>query len=620
MPARPRGRRARSLAAAAAAAVLVVAAVGCAARVAAAAPAPPAASAKRSLVDRCIEDGRASDPACADAVYPSERVEEDVESLCRSMPDMSGCSLRRMCLGGGGGSAATGAAASPSSSSSSPAPDYCHPFALLAALCEEMPTMRGCGAYVALCMDSSSSSTPPPQKTAQCAQHPPPPKLVGSTDARRLVRDACADMPMAGCAICAPTGGPAACPDPLRALASVCLEMGGMRQCGAFDAMCAASSSSASSSSSGSSPIMRSLCGGQPNALPPMTMWFHQRIPEVLLWRGWVPRTPAEYAGAIVALLSFGVASVALKTARGRYEAQWIHDSLCSRSPARRAAAAAEAEAAAAAEAAQAAAAGWRGAAAGGGGKAAAAAAAEEDGRGSSSSGALCCQAAAPAPPSLSLSPARRNAHRPRRSRLVPHPRVATCCERHAALGPRTPLQRLTNTLAFANCVRAFLVGAAAVFDYFNMLAVMTFNAGFFAAVVCGYALGTLLLSHLVVPAPAPAGGGRGGGPWAGGNGGDGGVGGGAATSGKARRRRALRWGSKKDKAAAAAAAGVTAAGGAGAGAAGASGACCGGGGDVEAAGTRTTSEEDALEEHLDSVSGAVAGHLATSAARESCC
>jgi hypothetical protein len=685
MPTRARLRRARGLAAAAAAVAVVVLLIG--ARSAAAAPAdhhsdhaaaaaaapPPATTGPRSLIDRCIEDGRASDPACADAVYPLERVEKDVGRLCRAMPDMSGCSLQRLCAAaaaedgnGGGGLRASGNAAGPSSPSS---PDgYCHPFALLAALCDEMPGMGGCEAYVALCADkgndgdgaAAAASSSPPKPAAQCANHPPPSKLVGSGQARRLVREACSEMPMAGCALCAPTGGETACPDPLRALASVCLEMGGMRQCAAFDDMCAAeqqqrqrqpaAASGSTTASSSSSVIMRALCGGQDNALPPMTMWFHQRVPEVLLWRTWVPRTPAEYAGCIAALLSFGVASVALKTARGRYEAQWIHDSLCSRSPGRRAAVAraaeAEAQAAAAvAVATAAAAAGWAGNGNSNGKATLRPPLLPVDG-----GGGACCDAATP-PLALSSSPQRRR----RQHATVPHmilraagargggsssngsggskARVATCCERHAALGPRTPMQRAFQSLAFANCVRALLVGAAAVFDYFNMLAVMTFNAGFFAAVVCGYALGTLLLSHLVVPPPAAAAaGGGGGGGGGGGNGGGNGV--------KARRRR-LAWlgGSKKGRAetagggavvagASAASAGAAAAAGAGDG--GGGGACCGGGagasssGDVEAQSRGSDDDDDDGDDdddaRLDAVSGAVAGHLVTSAARESCC
>jgi hypothetical protein len=604
------------------------------AAVAVAAPAEAPASSS-SLVDRCISDGRASDPACADARYPEDRAEADVATLCRAMPDMAGCTLRRLCKSGG----------APSSSSSSSSP-FCEPFSLLASLCEEMPTMRGCGAYVALCGRERNAPLPPPQPIAQCRQHPAPEKLVGSDDARRLVREACAEMPMAGCALCAPTGGVDACPDPLRALSAVCLEMGGMRQCAALDAMCAAERRRAgggnSDNTSDNSPI-RELCGGQRDSLPPMQMWFHQRVSEVLLWRSWVPRTAAAYAGCVVALLSFGVASVALKTARGRFEAQWIHDSLCSRSPARRAAAAAaEAEAAVAAAAAS-----WGN---GKGGKAAGVGSSGSDegiASGGSGGSACCGGEGAPIAPAVVAPPSSGSSSKGRRRRfpaaLLPlssssaatcpdhdhhhqhhhhhrgSARVATCCERHAALGPRTPLQRAANSLLFANCVRAMLVGAAAVFDYFNMLAVMTFNAGFFAAVVCGYALGTLLLSHLVVPAPMQQQQGRGapsasaaaasGAPFAG------------SAASRGRRRRAFGWIGKARGGGKAGSNGAVAGGAAAAaagGAAAANGGACGGGNDVEA--PREQQQRQSNQDVPEDPDIAVARHVASSAACEACC
>jgi len=583
----------------AAAAVVLAGVVGSAAGAAAAAA---AAATPLSLIDRCILDGRASDPACAGARYPAERAEADVASLCRAMPDMSGCSLRRLCAA----AAAASPSPSPSPSPPPPPPPHCAPFALLAALCEEMPTMRGCGAYVALCGRERGAPDPGPP-AAQCRDHPPPKGLVGSGDARRLVRGACADMPMDGCALCPPTGGVEACPDPLRALSAVCLSMGGMSQCAAFDAMCKAGggggSSSGSSSNGGgaadaAADPVRALCGAgggvQATSLPPMRMWFHQRVPEVLLWRTWVPRTAAAYAGCVAALLAFGVASVALKTARGRFEAQWIHDALCSRSPARLAAAAAAAQAQEeAARMAGAAEGGWAAAAQGAPGGGDNSGGSSSNGSGSGSGG-----------------------------------RVATCCERHAALGPRSPLQRASQTLAFANGVRAALVGAAAVLDYFNMLAVMTFNAGFFAAVVCGYALGTLLLSHLVVPPPlqqqqrrrrrhrrqdaggakeaadcsasgAPGGRRRKGLAWFGVGGGGGGAGKGNGAAG---------WGGP-----AAAAAGATNGGAA------AAAACCGSG--VEARGQHQQPQRRSSDgEHVEEADGVVARHVATSAAGEACC
>jgi hypothetical protein len=51
------------------------------------------------------------------------------------------------------------------------------------------------------------------------------------------------------------------------------------------------------------------------------------------------------------------------------------------------------------------------------------------------------------------------------------------------------------------NGIRALLTGVTLTLDYFNMLVAMTFNVGLFVAVVGGYMLGTLLFSHMIVPA-----------------------------------------------------------------------------------------------------------------------
>jgi len=712
--------RAILLAAVALVAVLAGPAAAAPALAAAAAPAPATAegaAATVTLLDRCVRDGRDSDPACAGARYPPERAEADAERLCRSMPDMSGCSLRRMCAAaGGGGGGNGGGSAPPAASSRGPPSPACEPFALLAALCTEMPTMLGCRAYGALCGAGTRSEPVSAEPVPQCREMPPPPALVPSGEARRLVLEACSEMPMAGCALCAPPGpgvGSAdSCPDPLRALAGVCREMGGMRQCRAFDDMCGAVVPAAATGAPAPAGAparaadggggdgaardpLAELCGRGRDDPPPMTMYFHARLAEVLLWRGWVTRTPAAYAGAVFALLAFGVASVALKTARGRFEAQWIHDSLCSRSPARRAAALAQERADAEAECA-AGGGGSRGSGTGtgsgsgrsdgssdgdqpcdgpkgggggglkGGGAAAAAAVLKDDpenghgignGNGHDSGGAaadsghprhrIAAALALASPAGAKPSPGN---HRERPAQATHHhrghgeprgaARVATCCERHAALGPRTRLQRASHSLAAANCARALLVGAAAVFDYFNMLAVMTMNAGFFAAVVLGYALGTLLLSHLVVPPPArlapavPS-------PAADAGGIGGGGGGGGSDDKQRRRRRRMAWLLGPSTAQrsrlgrpAVAAAGVAAAGAAAAGAAAAApvptadaaaaAARCGGGADVECGAPSHPQQQPQQpgddDRHDAESRSELAWHMAASASREGCC
>eukprot|EP00798_Chlamydomonas_sp_ICE-L_P009706 gene9706-7573_t len=57
--------------------------------------------------------------------------------------------------------------------------------------------------------------------------------------------------------------------------------------------------------------------------LPSMLMYFHQRVGEVIMWKEWVPETTGEYIGAIVAIVMFGVASVALRTLKSIRSIVW---------------------------------------------------------------------------------------------------------------------------------------------------------------------------------------------------------------------------------------------------------------------------------------------------------
>jgi copper transporter 1 len=141
---------------------------------------------------------------------------------------------------------------------------------VLGSLCDDMPGMRGCTNYTALCGLPRSA-------VAQCTTQPPIPRLPRSADARGAVLAACADHPMQHCYLCTRV----ACADPLGALAAVCLEHPSMAECAAYHLWCAATQ-----------PDMRAYCEPSADALPPMTMWFHQRVEEVVLCLGWVTRTP----------------------------------------------------------------------------------------------------------------------------------------------------------------------------------------------------------------------------------------------------------------------------------------------------------------------------------------
>lgn len=58
--------------------------------------------------------------------------------------------------------------------------------------------------------------------------------------------------------------------------------------------------------------------------------------------------------------------------------------------------------------------------------------------------------------------------------------------------------RNLTSTLSSTPISLPIPAGVSLTLDYFNMLIAMTFNVGFFCAVIGGYLLGTLLFGHVV--------------------------------------------------------------------------------------------------------------------------
>lgn len=56
-----------------------------------------------------------------------------------------------------------------------------------------------------------------------------------------------------------------------------------------------------------------------------MLMYFHQRLKEIVLWREWIPQNNGEYAGTFIAIVMFGLTSVALKSWRSGLSMWWAH-------------------------------------------------------------------------------------------------------------------------------------------------------------------------------------------------------------------------------------------------------------------------------------------------------
>ena len=107
-----------------------------------------------------------------------------------------------------------------------------------------------------------------------------------------------------------------ACPDPLAVYSQVCLGMPGMAQCSKLFQMCEGAAGE----------TFKALCDGGEgggSALPPMKMYMHSSISEIILFKEWVPTTGGAYAGALLCVLLAAVAVQALKAWRVMLEVRW---------------------------------------------------------------------------------------------------------------------------------------------------------------------------------------------------------------------------------------------------------------------------------------------------------
>ncbi|KDD71733.1 hypothetical protein H632_c4490p0, partial [Helicosporidium sp. ATCC 50920] len=194
------------------------------------APAPaPGKTPPSPSLGGCYDDPDAAE--CASFQQSDSVSNADIETLCKSMPFMTGCSLQRQCEQG---------------SASGP---YCQPFSILADLCIDMPSMNGCQRYNALCGPGSV--------VTQCTTVTPVPHMVMTYDAIDAVLAMCSSMSMPGCSQCTSKSN---CPDPIATLSNVCLGMPGMSQCAPFVAMCEAGAGGQT---------FAQLCGGGGDSGPP---------------------------------------------------------------------------------------------------------------------------------------------------------------------------------------------------------------------------------------------------------------------------------------------------------------------------------------------------------------
>eukprot|EP00884_Botryococcus_braunii_P019017 jgi/Botrbrau1/579/Bobra.0010s0045.1 len=242
-----------------------------------------------------------SDPVCVDFRQSDADSLEDLEELCiregTSMPYMVVCSLWNACK--------EGTARGPP----------CQPFSLVGSGCVDMPGMSGCKRFKALCRN-------PQSVVKQCKDEPPLPHVLTTMQARKAIAEMCASHYMEGCDNCKGPSGFGQCAHPLETLSELCLGMPGMAQCDGFVLMC-----------KGQENDLESICstGSQPDHLPPMKMYFHGGILDVILFRGWVPRNDWQYALSCIVIIVLGVVTQACRGYRSRVEAQWHRHAVMNR-------------------------------------------------------------------------------------------------------------------------------------------------------------------------------------------------------------------------------------------------------------------------------------------------
>ncbi|KAJ3088016.1 hypothetical protein HK102_009772 [Quaeritorhiza haematococci] len=159
--------------------------------------------------------------SCANYVYPTANITADLTDLCTQMSFMPGCSVKTMC---------EQASLNKSDVATKP---YCQPFSVLANVCaKDMPRMRGCRNYSAMCAQNST--------VAQCTQSPAIANIPTTNVARDQVRSICTSMPkMAGCEKCVfrDANSYPEC-DLLGVYSTLCLDMPDMAECAGWKTMC----------------------------------------------------------------------------------------------------------------------------------------------------------------------------------------------------------------------------------------------------------------------------------------------------------------------------------------------------------------------------------------------
>jgi len=247
---------------------------------------PITAQAVGATTSPCFEDP--TQQSCRSFTMPEQDILTQLTGLCTSMPNMVGCSLWTSC----NNSAADG--------------QYCQPMSLYGTICEEMSEMTDCTPYNQLCFTPGSV-------VEQCTNPGPLPGALTTTKTVEAVLTMCSTHGMVGCEECTARSS---CPHPLETLSKLCHSMPGMSQCAGFSTMC---------SNSAVESTFYSICDEDedPSALPPMRMWMHTGITDILLFKEWIPANTAEYVGYCFLCIVAALIVQGLKAWRVVLEVRW---------------------------------------------------------------------------------------------------------------------------------------------------------------------------------------------------------------------------------------------------------------------------------------------------------
>jgi len=237
------------------------------------------------------EDSCVTKPTMANCTgFILSQVEGDIDTLCSSqgMPSMGGCTVNRLCT--------------EDRKRIKGQKEYCIDFSILKDLCLDMP-MTGCGRYESMCANGSV--------VEECKMKSLP--LPNTMMLSNLVTDMCNLMPMGDCSKCMSSVGVGKmlnC-DLLQVYSDLCLSMPTMANCTQWKSLCRVIPD-------------WPLCSGANSDQPPeMRMFFHVGILDYILFKDWVPRSNAQYAGSWLGIFFFTVMCEFFKLWRSNLEKKW---------------------------------------------------------------------------------------------------------------------------------------------------------------------------------------------------------------------------------------------------------------------------------------------------------